>query len=234
MKVLGLDSALRNTGWQLLEVDPTKLRPHNSPHHTHIIMDRLAGGTIKQDDTDETRLDRLVKNAQETHALVHEHKPDMVVIEGALDKGANRSTTGMALYALIVGPWHPSSVYSTGLHTPSFILTITPERLLSIAYGSRSIKGGDCVNKYRELAKETPKGRVSQHEVDAYFLAYHGVRFYFTCVTEEWPKSILTDKEAAMFYDQGRIVDAKSGRTFSGTPIIKQEGQNWWRGKTQS
>jgi hypothetical protein len=236
MRVMGLDSSMRATGWAVLEFNPDNIRPAATPHSTHPLMHHVAGGTLKQDDTQNARLRRIIRTAIDVHALVATYKPDIFVIEGALDKGENRSTTGTSLLSLIVAPWHPVnrgyddypilSIRVIEPHQPKYVVIITPERHMSAAHGKRSLTGTDKVKAYRDQAPNPPKSRVSEHQADSFFLAHLGTRFILTTITKQWPDSILSDREYSIFINaSGR---RNTGRSLSGTPMKDQEGLSWW------
>lgn len=233
MKVMGLDSSMRNTGYVVLRMDPADLMtPHPTPHPTHPLTHLVSGGTITYDDTSDPRLERIINNVTDVHNLVSEHKPDLVVIEGALDKGINRSPTGVALYALIMAPWHPCRGTYLGLvpndhyYVPPAVVTISPERHMAMAHQKRKLTGTEKVKKYKDMAAETPKGRVSEHQADAYFLAYHGVRFWLT-LKAVWPHTILNPNETAIFHDL-TVRHPTTNRRLASKSMRNEEGITWW------
>jgi hypothetical protein len=226
MRVMGIDSSLRHSGWLVQEFQPDALRPLMNPHPTHPLMHHVAGGTINSDDTSEPRLDRFILNAKKVHQLVDLYKPEIVVIEGALDKGLNRSPTGTAMYVLIVSRWHPLSLVATTSSFPQVIITISPERHMSLAHQRRSLTGTEKVKAYRKFATEIPKGRVSEHQADAFFLAYHGTRFWLV-KTGRWPSSILTPHEQAIFFDS-TVRHPKTNRRIASKHMSDEVGRSWW------
>jgi len=233
MKVIGLDSSMNHTGYSVLQFDPHALITNPpTPHPTHGLLELLDGGTFNYDDSSEARLDRLVKNVVDIHNLVSRHKPDIVVIEGALDKGRNRSPTGVALYALITVPWHPCRQNLWGLtpndnyFIPEGIISISPERHMSVAHQKRKLTGTEKVKRYRDVAAQLPKGRYSEHQADSYFIAYHGHRFW-TTLRGIWPKTILTPNEMAIFFDC-QVRHPKTNRRLASKSMINEEGRSWW------
>jgi hypothetical protein len=230
MRVMGLDSAMRNSGYVVLDFDPAEILTLKSPNPTHALMKRVADGTVSYSDTDETRLSRLVSNARDVQDLVSKYTPDIVTIEGALDKGPQRSSTGTALYTLLAGPWFLGKALMQSeekqAFVPPVVVTLSPERHMAAAHEKRSLTGTEVVKKYRDLVFDKPKGRVSEHQADAYFLAYLGSRFWMT-KKGIWPRSILTPKEDAIFFDFN-LRDSKNQRRLASKSMINEEGSSWW------
>lgn len=229
MRVMGIDSAMCNTGWQVMEVDPGGILQYNIPHLTYPLMYRVAGGTVVQGETEIPRLERIISVAGCVQSFVQQYRPELIVLEGALDKGESRSTTGVALYVLLARKWLATTYRyepKPDIFFPNAVITIAPQRLQSMAHERRSLTGTEVVKKYKSLAPNPPKGRVSQHEADAFFLAYHGLRFWWT-KEGLWSKSILTAKENAIFFDT-TIRDLKSGRRIASKAMVEEEGISWW------
>ena len=78
----------------------------------------------------------------------------------------------------------------------------------------------------------------TEHEADAYFLAYHGTRFYLSCLTEAWPRSILSEKERNFFLKSSKPlfkrkkIDGKFQKVNTGekesTAMLDLPGKCWW------
>jgi len=231
MRVLGLDSAMTNTGWHVLDVGPRI----NGPVGSHAWFSYVAGGTIKEPDATEFDPIRLWRTTEAVHNCVADFKPDILVIENALQVGMSRSTTGLALLSLILQPYRPLSSPSKSFR-PKYVVLITPERLQSIAHEERSTSGTVVVQRYKERAHNPPKHRITQHEADAYFLAYHGTRFIKTAIEETWNLFILSAKEKRVFLeataDVKKRIKGKKGLHPTGekrsTAMKDLRNQSWW------
>lgn len=239
--ILALDPAMGNVGWMFLKLNTeVPLRePHPLPTpewitekdttgvHTYHNFDRLDGGTLQQDPT-KPWIYRVQSQAEDVHKLIHRFKPDILALESQLDKGDNKSPTGIALQYLIVAPYYNQEskmfkryvslvsgavtgrsvdgklpTVEVGLipeHIPSFVIGIRPEGLQSVAHYERATKGSRVVSRYKQLVP-TDKHRLSQHEADAFFIGVHAGRFWATCLATHWPRTHLTTKEAHCFID---------------------------------
>lgn len=227
MRIMGIDSAMTNSGWQVLEYDPNLLPVPTVPMDVHDKLTRVAGGTITFDETTTPRVERIIQNANEVHRISALYNCEYVVIEAALDKGQNKSPTGLATYTQIVGPWHPSNLQSQAVYIPEYVISINPERLQSLAHRRRSTSGTEVVKKYKALAKNPPPTRVSQHEADAYFLAYYGLRFLQTILLKTWPLQMLFDHEIAIFKNATKV-DRKTTVLISNS-MEARHMQDWWK-----
>jgi hypothetical protein len=165
--------------------------------------------------------------AEEVHELVHRFKPEILALENQLDKGDNKSPTGIALQYLIVSPYYQANrkIFHRYLHqtedvaaspdnllidthlikefVPKYVIGIRPEGLQSVAHYERATKGSRVVGRYKQLFPED-KHRLSQHEADSAFIGYHCGRFWATCLTNHWPRMYLTEKENHCFLEPPR------------------------------
>jgi len=229
MKILGLDSAMSNTGWQVLVVSEASV-PQSQ---THDLMKREAGGTLKTEATARNEIVRAVWIAEQVKAIIEQYRPDVVTIEGALAVGQNSSPSGLLTLGMILRDYLPGNTQRDTTHQPKYVTIITPERLQSIAHKERKTSGTEVVRRYKEFSGY--QQRVTQHEADAYFLAYHGVRFVLTCLESVWPRSILEPKEVSAFLKATKVVKGKvvkgarlPDRTES-TAMLEKEGTFWWK-----
>jgi len=184
----------------------------------------MAHGTIQNPDTTDTRLTRYLRTATAATALLDQHKPDVLIIEGALDKGLSRSTTGIATYALITQYTHPEG--PTGHHHPLYTVTLSPERQCSLAHNKRKAQGREKVQRAKTHYQYTPP-RCSEHTADAILLAYYGTRFLLT-LEGIWPHSILSKKETAIFHDP-TTEDPKTKRRIASKSMAADPGGAWWK-----
>lgn len=230
IRVLGLDPAMDNIGWRISEVDlsawPVEGVDPKTPNHQ--LFPKVEGGTFNmKKECPGSWLERMVLGARAVHQLVDEKQPDVISLEGALDKGKNRSTTGLALFALIVEPWLKQ--VPEHRHSPSFIISITPERVQSLAYGKRSTSGTEAKQIYREQTGDQESYRkYTEHETDAYYLAYYGMRFLLSTVLgprdqHPWAEC-LSDKELWIFQEATKVV---RGTTVNNS-LLGKEGEVWW------
>lgn len=286
MKVIGIDQAMRHCGWQLLDVSlqlpsdqiTSKLDRSNPSGYipTHKQFKRLEGGTIKKEEKEISVLERLLDTTRQIYEIIINHKPDVLVLEGALDVGMNRSPSGLALFSLITQPWHPigrnNSLYKAadlavkggrpeeprsldprdkyGIYgvqlgqiidySPEFLISVRPERLNGMVHGKRSASGSETVARYKECTQD--EKRRTNHEADAYFLAYYGTRFLMTCLTEPekeytWPRQILSEKEKNYFLEatkkpakpRGKASRAVISQAEIKTGMLYQKHEAWWR-----
>jgi hypothetical protein len=289
MRVLGVDQSMRNCGWQVLDVK-SELPPRQitskmdrvNPDgciHTHKQFQRLDGGTIKNEEKGVSVLSRLLDTARQIYELTLQYRPDILVLEGALDIGLNRSPTGLALFSLIMQHWHPIGrdntfykaaeltvkggrysdptekdarvkygIYGEQLglvldYQPEFVIAIRPERLNGMVHGKRTATGSEVVKKYKEQAGD-PVKRLTEHEADSYFLAYHGVRFVMSCLANQekevyWPREILSTKEKNYFLEatkkpgksRGKVVKLITSQAEIKTGMLYQQQEAWWRNR---
>lgn len=215
MKVVGIDSSMNNTGIMVCDLSEDVPAVEN----THNLFKILETKTIVLDDS-ESRLDRLIQNSKEVQILVESNKPDLLVIEGAIDKGPNRSTTGVALFAMLMSRWLDPDF---DCWKPSAIVSLSPERHISIAHRKMSVSGTEKVANFKKF--QNVKGRVSVHQADAYTLLYYGTRFYMT-MKELWPKSVLNSKEIAVFFDFN--IRGENGRRMASKSMVNEKGLTWW------
>lgn len=232
MKVLGVDSAMRNCGYQILEVDDSPILNHGKTLSTYDKMKRLDGGTFKQEDASISDITRMYKQANDIRSKIAFYNPHLFVLEDALDVGFNRSTTGVAQCALILEFIHPEN-----FQRPSnlqAVVLLTPVRLQSLAHKERKTSGSEVVKRYKDRTGNN--FRLTEHEADAYFLAYHGTRFYLTGVNPVWDKSILDEEETRIFFtaqaDVKKRIPGKSGMHKTGAKksvsLLDQKGSSWW------
>lgn len=217
---------MANSGWQVLEYEPALNPIPSAPIELHNKFTRVAGGTVSFDETTTPRVERIILNANEIHRIAAIYNCEHVVIEAALDKGQNKSPTGLATYTQIVAPWHPSNHQSVAAYVPEHVISINPERLQSLAHRRRSTSGTEVVKKYKALAKNPPT-RVTQHEADAYFLAYYGVKFLHTVLLKTWPEALLFDHEVAI-YKNATKVDRKTTTLISNS-MEARHMVDWWK-----
>jgi len=222
---------MTNTGWQLIQLEEGEPLVSGETHH---LMKREDGGTIKEEDSSIREVVRLSRTATKIHEMIP--PVEAVIIEDALKVGQSRSPTGLALLALILHPFihkqkHPNLKY---------VVTITPERLQSLAHKERSTPGSVVVKKYRALVEKYRGEKVprpTHHEADSYFLAYHGVRFIRTALETTWETKILDAQEKRIFFeataDVKKRVKGKKGLQKTGeirsTAMKDLEGTAWWR-----
>lgn len=239
MRILGIDPALANVGWMLLEFDPTLFNGHQEGYpswmnstkeggvSTYHCFERLNGGLYSTNKST-TIQERLVEQVDQIHMLVSVHRPDLLVYEAQLEVGNRRCTWGVALQLGIIFPYfgikdrqvrlfhYPDPEYSIvpdKAHIPPLGIAIKPQQLQSIAHHERSTKPKTVVQRYKEITGVTDK--VSDHEADAYFLGVHAGRFWATCIQEIWDQDLLTQKEYHVFLD-------------SDTGMLFREGESWW------
>jgi hypothetical protein len=231
--VLGVDQAMRNTGWQLIQV------PQAMQGDEHKAVSLKEGGTWTEDDTDKTELDRLIVQAKVIHDIIKQYKPTVVVLENALSIGQDRSPSGLALYCLILAPLRESKL-ADDFASVKQVISIRPERLNSLAHNKRSVPGSEVVRAFKD--KTGHQKRVTHHQADAYFLAYYGVRFMRTCLQNQWPQTILTPKERSIFLESTKEVTrrvtkdekaaGKKGPQKTGeienTGMLHQKDYAWW------
>jgi len=236
--VMGVDCSMNNTGWsfQRFQIE-NPLRNAETPpipewilkkdvtgEHNYHHFEKIAGGCICPPDN-QGKLPWVVKInsiVPQLHRIVHQYKPDILSVEYQLDKGKSKSPTGMAVFNAIVNPYYPEALKyfhprvskesNSPEHVPPFLVFIRPEGLQSIAHYERSTNGTTVVRRYRSVSGDK---RVTEHEADAFFLAYHATRFWGTHLQSVWDKSILTEKE-------------KYWIDLSATSMLKRTHEAWW------
>lgn len=240
--ILGIDPAMNNVGYMLLQLDTENELRSTAPEsadwiklkdttgkHTYRHFTRLAGGTLEGPDTN--WFERIQTQADSLHEIIGQLKPDIIAIESQLDKGDSKSPTGVALQHLILAPYfRVDKKYYTRVHIdtddqvvltqsyepmPKFVVLLYPPRVQSVAHCERSTKGRIVVNRYKQMVPED-KHRLSQHEADAFYIGVHCGRFWATCLTECWPKSYLTEKERYVFLEGPKA-------------MINQRNEVWWK-----
>jgi Holliday junction resolvasome RuvABC endonuclease subunit len=233
MRILGIDPAMKNVGWSLLEYNyQTPYETQRTPDwisngvHTYSNYKVLDGGYNIEDSEDDTWFTRIQNQGIFVKELVQRVKPDILVLESQLDKGANKSPTGLAIQNIIAMNYNNpkktnfKSMYrdKNGIFVdcfiPQYVIFIRPERLQSIAHHARSTTGKIVVERYHKIFI-TQRKRTSHHECDGAFLAYHGGRFYSTVIKDELPRTILSDKESNVFLN-------------SANPMISDTPNSWW------
>lgn len=228
MKILGVDPALANVGWCLLDFDPFQDSAHfsggqdpnwldvkkNSGQHTYHYFHRLAGGVFSTTNV-QTVLARLLEQARQVYGLVEHHRPDLLVLEAQLEVGQNRCTWGVALQTLILAPYFPGSVVVAG-YRPRWVVTVGPHLLQAAVHGERSTRSRTVVERYGRVSGDPRRKVALHHEADAYFLGIVGGRFWATCLTECWDRSILSDRERRFFLKIG-------------TGMLFRQLDAWWQ-----
>lgn len=256
MKVLGLDSSMTHTGWMLTEVfiEPEipageKQKYGVATYNRHKFLDR---GTFKETDTSMIEPERIIRTARQVHCLIHDLRPDVVAIEDTIGVGIDRSVTGVALFTAIMAPFlksgwgnfltlHPTEGWINFYKRPQWpmcIISITPERLQWMTHWEKSTKARVVKERFLERSQFTIEGRFNEHEADAYFIGYEGTRFYLTCLSETWPKSILSEKETSFFLTakkkimKRKKINGKFQKVNTGewekTALLHCPGRFWW------
>lgn len=225
MLVLGLDSALQNTGWHLQEV-----MTGDGSVDTHSLMSYHSGGTFKQSDASEPVFVRAQRIRDFVIALVQRESPDLVVIEGPIEYGAQKSPTGLTVYSVIMMELVNLN-QRVNFAAPEYVVTITPDRLPGLIHGKRPKNpAAETAKIYRNLYPEAP--RLTQHEAIAYFLCYFGVRFLRTCIQSTWDRSILSPKEKLFFLEA--VKRTKRG-PLKGMQVpndmLARKGHQWWQNR---
>jgi Holliday junction resolvasome RuvABC endonuclease subunit len=239
MRILGVDPAMANVGWMLLEFDRLHLDVNNTTYPSWMDKDKEGGTHTYQcfqvlnkglytTHKSATTQERLIEQIDQIHLLVSLYKPDILAYEAQMEDGNARCTWGVALQLGIVFPYYNIKSRQVRLfRCPDFVNTsftdmefipplgvaIKPQQLQSIAQHERSTKPKIVVQRYREVTGLTHK--ISDHEADAYFLGVHAGRFWATCINDYWDQDLLTNKEHHVFLD-------------SNTGMLFREGESWW------
>jgi hypothetical protein len=213
MRVLGLDTAMVHIGWQALDV---------AGWPRHDAVRRVDGGTLHDRCRGQSLVRRCWAMAARAHQVVEQQRPDLLVVEDAIYQGQRRSPTGLTVLALVLQHYLPDRGVG---HQPRYVVLLHPARLHSLAYQGVGKGATATVDTYYEHAQDPP-ARVTEHEADAYFLAYYGARFLRSCV-EPHPDHALTPEEVRCF----RTVTARNPRTKvkTVTAMSHQENIAWWR-----
>lgn len=240
MRCLALDPAKRNTGWMVIEMDLNNLvLDRNSPVTwiknkdkpyitTHAQMKKLGGGTITTTPKD-TGITRYHKIANQIHNLVDAYKPEILSSEAAIEEGPSRNVDHLALLNLILHPYfktseQPHRRYLNGvnsqelvkIHIPSYVVLIAPIRLQSMAHEERSTSATEIRSRYIEATKD-PKGlKTTEHERDAYFVAYHSFRFYLTAI-----KGLYRELDFLTIKEKDVMIENPNS-------MLKRHNQDWW------
>jgi len=212
MKVLGIDPALQNVGWQSREFGKIP---------TYASSQLLGGGTIKDKNSKEFYVARILRSLEKLREAVDEQKPEAVGIESQLIYSRKGKTVLTAVFSCLVSPWHPFRVKETlfqGHHVPKYVVLISPERLQSLAHQERKTSGTAVVKKYRDCVSDGR--RITEHEADAMFISYFTARFLELCVCSK-QKNLLTREEKLAFHDSQN----KKGESRA---ILQNEGEMWW------
>lgn len=216
--VFGIDPALQNTGWCCWQVDL-----HN-PIKLHYF---IGGNTLRETDTSYPVVERLDSMAERTWRLLDQYRPDLVVLEGPILNGARRSTTGAALYSLLTLPLRRKALGDTlwGQYRPRGVVTFNPSRLYGLLRERYKKPPTAAANKdlYRQETGMTHS--LTEHEVDAYWLAHFGLRFWRTCVEDSHSRDVLTPKEQETFLFSTKISRKKE---LVETGMLDQPGDSWW------
>lgn len=216
LRVMGIDSAMAHTGWQVLDVD---LFPPPETPETHDRFSRIDGGTVNSGAC-QPFVPRLAKVAEEVRDVVEAYRPDLACIENFLQYGTSRSIPGAALYTLLASRWLDASC-------PSAVVAVHPQRLQILAYRSRSSKNKEVLEFYLKAAAN-PTSKLTVHEADAYFLAYFGTRFALTMLAPIWDTKILSGKEVDYFRDSTKVKKSKRGKQTLANGMTSQHGESWW------
>lgn len=210
MKILGIDPAMVNTGWCLVEFDPTKKGSHsydlpwhqkdNKPEkHSYETLTQLGGGNFVTN-KEKPPMVRMLNQKVFVTNLVNEHKPDLLVLESQLLYGKSKNPYGVAVQAMILSDHYHEKPreWEDNNHVCPGVVQFSPERLQSMAHFEKSTSGSTVVERYKNTNLKPRKG-ASHHEADAWFLAYHASRFWACYVDSIWSKDILSSKELSTF-----------------------------------
>ena len=223
MIVLGVDPGLANTGWSLIETDLISSIPDpgvTTSKPTHALTIVKAGGTIVTT-PDMPLIPRIHYIREEIRKITTANKPNLAVIELPVQVGPGaRTGSTLAVCTAIALDWRSTP--------PNWVVCFRPERLQSVAYGVRSSTGRQTIEAFKQVQPKITT-RVSPHQADAYFLAYHGTRFLMTCLKKQWPTEILSEKEYRTFItaEKTHKRGPKKGQLDS-TAMQTQEGEAWW------
>ncbi len=116
MRILGIDPALANVGWMLLEFDHNLLDSHHNGYPSWMDQDKEGGvstyhcfrrlnGGLYSTNKSITIQERLTEQVDQIHMLVSVHKPDLLVYEAQLEVGNRRCTWGVALQLGLIFPY---------------------------------------------------------------------------------------------------------------------------------
>jgi Holliday junction resolvasome RuvABC endonuclease subunit len=242
MKILGVDSSMRNTGWKVLEIDqewedPTSIVPIEkykcTDTSTHEEFKMLGGGNIAQPKKESIvdRAEGFLNTYDRLQKIIDTYNPDIMVIEGTIDYGEHRSVTGVSLFYSIIKDFLPSD--RSDSYRPRMLITITPERLNSIAFRKRTFTDSETKKLYKEQTKDL--SRVTPHEADAYYLAYFGARFYLTNFHKRWDRSIYYTKEKQFFLQSMKNIFSRKTKTKpraligkKNISMLNSNGESWW------
>jgi hypothetical protein len=219
-RVLGVDPSLRATGWYLGLGDGRGL------------TQRIATGTLRDEDTELVLADRVSRAALGVLGLIAQYDPHLVVLEGPLVHGANRFPVGVALFQLIVAPLRHPRFRGLIMRDPLSlrgVVVFNPARLASLmgeGFPGKlkgSIRKQMHLDRYQALSGDAR--RLNEHQVDAWFLGHHGVRFWAPVGDQVGDRSLWTPQERLLF----ATGDSRTHRGTTGTPFVDQEGAEWWR-----
>ncbi len=241
MRIMAIDPAMANLGvWigDLLPGSPKDSNRHpswmpRSGQHTLDLMKEVVRGSLATAPT-EFMWSRIQRGTDFAHSFVENFRPDLIVTEAVLTHGLRRNVTGGMVLAAILD-WYrpkPSPWGRSDWYLPQAVITIPPPKLRSIAHGGRKYKGKVVTkavvkDRFREARGLPKKTRVTDHEADAFFLAYHGLRFWKTCVVRDWPLEALSREETQAFlHSKGKNPRTKIEHS---TALLDGEGDGWWR-----
>jgi len=225
MKVMGVDPAMNNCGYCMLEVPEGPFvgdkkypswwkSPVGIPNFGQMeIKGITVCGPFKNDAAKHVRVKRQYKQFL-TH--YHTFKPDVLVLEAQLDVGISKSPSGVALQYLLTSAFiepNDLDLQLLGNHLPEYVVLIRPERLQSLAHNQKTTADSVVVTRATEV---WPKRMFAvDHMADAAFLAYFGARFVKVCLEKTWLPKILGTQEVSVF-----ITSPK--------PMMKCENTSWW------
>lgn len=208
---------------------PSWFNPRQAGHHCFGLMKQTFRGTLTTT-PDQFMWRRIQRCADFAHQMIRTHKPDLLVTEAVLTHGIQRNVTGGMVLAAILDRYREIPDPSTNEHRPMAVITIPPPKLRSIAHGGPKHKGRKVtkavVKKRCQEVTGTQEDRWTDHEADAFFLAYYGVRFWNTCVEQSWPQQALGRSEVKAFLT-GTAKNARTKETHS-TAMLDRQGDLWW------
>lgn len=239
MRILAIDPAMANIGiWcgDLLDGDPERLVSQcpswqsDKGSQCYSLLHEIARGTLTTSPT-EPMWNRIQECTDFIHGSIEVYRPNILISEAVLTHGPSRNVTGGMVLASILDRYRelPRKNECSFLEA---VLTIPPSKLRSVAHQASKKTKGQKITKaivkqrYRDVRLLPKKTRLTDHEADAFFLAYHGIRFWMTCVTNQWSKNILTPAEVRA-YITGTGKNPRTKIEHS-TALIKSEGDQWW------
>lgn len=213
--VLSLDPAMRNMGYRVHKIDETK----------QSLGDKVYGGTFSTSNTEIDMVRRCSMIASNALWLIDRFDPKYVVLEGPIEFGQSRSISGTVLFSLIKAPLS-NVLFRSLLKTPlnlKTVIVIHPRRLDSLLTEDGN-KNTPALNRvrYEKFCGEKPA--CSEHEIDAYFLAFFGIRFIKIILEKSWDMVLLTPRERECYLES---LTKKKGE-WEINSMLAQEHAAWW------